>query len=283
MTEVSCKTAIREINFQGLKIGGERDFSLSPLFVLEINAFNFGVSSHIVKDFFKDEKSIKDVVLKAQNNKCDILALKFNVEDDFQENIEKSKEILKSLLPIIKKPLMVIGSGNKAIDVKLLPEIIDVLDRECIISYIEENTYKEILPKIVNGGHIAVIRTPIDINLAKEMNILSSDMGLDLNRILIDTDMGGLGYGLEYGYSIMERIKLAAFDGDDMLNMPLIAFVGEEALKTKETKSDNFDENYGDFKLRSKMFEITTASAVIAAGANLIVVQNPESIEILKA
>jgi len=67
-----------------------------------------------------------------------------------------------------------------------------------------------------------------------------------------------------------------------MLNMPLIAFAGEEALKAKEAKSDTFDKNYGDFKLRSKMFEIATASAIIAAGANVIVLENPQSVKILK-
>ncbi|HPT41928.1 MAG TPA: hypothetical protein PLG15_06050, partial [Candidatus Gastranaerophilaceae bacterium] len=94
-------------------------------------------------------------------------------------------------------------------------------------------------------------------------------------------DMGGLGYGLEYGYSIMERIKLAAFDGDEMLNMPLIAFAGEEALKAKEAKSDTFSKSFGDFKTRSLMYEITTASAVIAAGANIVVLEHPKSVEIL--
>jgi acetyl-CoA decarbonylase/synthase complex subunit delta len=114
------------------------------------------------------------------------------------------------------------------------------------------------------------------------MNILTSDMGLGLDKILIDTDMGGLGYGLDYGYSIMERIKLAAFEGDSMLNMPLIAFAGEEALKAKEAKSDTFSKGFGGFKQRSLMYEITTASAVIAAGANLIVLEHPQNIETLK-
>jgi len=94
--------------------------------------------------------------------------------------------------------------------------------------------------------------------------------------------MGGLGYGLEYGYSIMERIKLAAFEGDSMLNMPLVAFAGEEALKVKEAKSDTYSKSFGDFKTRSIMFEITTAAAVIAAGANLIVLEHPDSIKTLK-
>lgn len=291
---------IREINFHGIKIGGEEDFLASkPVFVLELNIFDFEVSSHIVKDFYEangkwqmangDEvgwayqpNSI-DLVNLAQESDCDILALKFNIpEENLDENILKAQKLLKDLLPRIKKPLLVRGVNNKSVDIKLLPALMQVLDREVIIAFADENTYKEIVPSVVKGGHILAIRTPIDINLAKEMNILTSDMGLSLDKILIDTDMGGLGYGLEYGYSIMERIKLAAFEGDKMLNMPLIAFAGEEALKAKETKSDTFDKNYGDFKLRSKMFEITTAAAVIAAGANVIVLEHPDSVKVLK-
>lgn len=287
---------IRAINFQGLKIGGEEandNFLASkPIFALELNIFNFEASSHIVKDYYNAKckggkwQNAKCLVEVAQESDCDILALKFNIpEDNLDENIKRAKVLLTELLPHIKKPLLVRGVNNKSVDIKLLPALMEVLDREgvnVIIAFADENTYKEIVPSVVKGGHILAIRTPIDINLAKEMNILTSDMGLSLDKILIDTDMGGLGYGLEYGYSIMERIKLAAFEGDKMLNMPLIAFAGEEALKAKETKSDTFDKNYGDFKERSLMFEITTASAVIAAGANLIVLEHPESIKTLK-
>lgn len=299
---------IREINFQGLKIGGEgaKDsfLSVKPVFALELNIFDFEASSHIVKDYYgkrltvngkrdchceKGQSSDEAIqkVLIAQETPCDILALKFNIpEDNLDENIKKAQILLKELLPHIKKPLLVRGINNKSVDVKLLPALMEALDREVIIAFADENTYKEIVPPVVKGGHILAIRTPIDINLAKEMNILTSDMGLSLDKILIDTDMGGLGYGLEYGYSIMERIKLAAIDekigGDKMLNMPLIAFAGEEALKAKEAKSDTFDKNFGDFKERSLMFEITTASAVIAAGANLIVLEHPDSVKALK-
>lgn len=288
--------SIRTINFQGginLKIGGEgvNDSFLTskPVLALELNIFDFNVSSHIVKDYYemqrrKDAKMQSiELVKKAQSTDCDILALKFNIPDEnIEENIIKAKELLESLLSYIKKPLLVCGINNKSVDIKLLPALMDILDREVIIAFADENTYKEIVPPVVKGGHILAIRTPIDINLAKEMNILTSDMGLSLDKILIDTDMGGLGYGLEYGYSIMERIKLAAFEGDNMLNMPLIAFAGEEALKAKETKSDTFDKSFGNFNERSIMFEVTTASAVIAAGANVVVLEHPDSIKILK-
>lgn len=290
----TAREIIRQINFQGLKIGGEgtNDAFLTskPVFALELNISDFESSSHIVKDYYKTKCKTPDakcLVEFAQESDCDILALKFNIpEDNLDENIKKAKSLLTELLPHIKKPLLVRGVNNKSVDVKLLPALMEVLDRKVIIAFADENTYKEIVPPVVKGGHILAIRTPIDINLAKEMNILTSDMGLSLDKILIDTDMGGLGYGLEYGYSIMERIKLAAIGentgGDKMLNMPLIAFAGEEALKAKEAKSDTFDKNFGDFKERSIMFEITTASAVIAAGANLIVLEHPDSVKILK-
>lgn len=285
-------TNIREINFNDLKIGGESEFLASkPVFALELNIFDFEASSHIVKDYYAqrncEEGQSIDAAIKrikiAQESDCDILALKFNIPDsNLDENIQRAKTLLTELLPHIKKPLLIRGVNNKTVDVKLLPALMDVLDREVIIAFADENTYKEIVPHVVKGGHILAIRTPIDINLAKEMNILTSDMGLSLDKILIDTDMGGLGYGLEYGYSIMEKIKLAAFAGDRMLNMPLIAFAGEEALKAKEAKSDTFGESYGEVKTRSQMYEITTASAVIAAGANLIVLEHPESVNVIK-
>lgn len=285
-------TNIREINFNGLKIGGEGEFLASkPVFALELNIFDFEASSHIVKDYYAqchcEEGQSLDAAIQrikfAQESDCDILALKFNIPD---KNIERAKTLLTELLPHIKKPLLVRGVNNKTVDVKLLPALMKVLNAKeisAIIAFADENTYKEIVPDVVKGGHILAIRTPIDINLAKEMNILTSDMGLSLDKILIDTDMGGLGYGLEYGYSIMEKIKLAAFAGDRMLNMPLIAFAGEEALKAKEAKSDTFGASYGDFKTRSQMYEIATASAVIAAGANLIVLEHPENLNIIKS
>ena len=286
------KQPIRKITLKGLEIGGDKSFHFlsenendsKPYYVLELNVFNPEESSHIVKDvygkYFEDKIEFVKI---AQQSECDILGLKFNIgEDDTEKNVKKAVELLKSLLPHIKKPLMIRGINNSTVDAQLIPELVKVLDRESIIAFADENSYKDIVPPVIEGNHVLVIRTPIDINLVKEMNILTSEMGLNLDKILIDPDMGGLGYGLEYGYSIMERIKLAAFEGDRMLNMPMIAFCGEESLKTKEAKSDTFPKSFGDFKTRSKMFEIVSASAVLAAGVNIIVLNHPENVKTMK-
>lgn len=200
------------------------------------------------------------------NEDCDILGLKFT------EDIEKGIEAFKELLPCIDKPLMLIGSGDDEIDIKLLPELMKLLDRECIIGIANEKNYKQIVPDVIKGNHTLIIRTPIDINLAKEMNILTSDMGLPLDKILIDTDIGGLGYGFEYGYSIMEKIKLEGKSGDKYLNMPIISFATEETAKTKEAKDKDL----------SLYLELTSAAAVKAAGAEYIVLTNPQSYKTLK-
>ena len=185
---------------------------------------------------------------------------------------ENDKEILKNLLPLIKKPIMLKCADDDSKDQELLPEFINILDRESIIAYVNENTYKKILPSVIKGYHKLVIRTPIDINLAKEMNILTSDLGLPLDKIIIDTDIGGLGYGFEYGYSIMEKIKLEGELKDKYLDMPLISFATEETAKTKEAR----DEKLGLF------LEISAAMGVKAAGADYIVLTKPEALKTLK-
>ena len=246
-------------------------------FVLEIPIFNLDVGFSIVKKFYQTTDRIKILDI-AQISQCDILGLKFNIEQDWE--IPSAVALLKELLPHVKKPLMIRGINNDEIDKKLLPELIKVLDCESIIAFATENTYSTITPHVIKGGHRLVIRTPIDINLAKEMNILTHDLGLPLEKIIIDTDIGGLGYGLEYGYSIMEKIKLEK--SDEYLNLPLMSFVSEESLKTKEAKSDNFSASYGDLENRAIMYEIASATAAVAAGADYVVLNYPPNIQIMK-
>lgn len=207
---------------------------------------------------------------------CDILALKFD------EDIEKSKKVLKNLLPQIDKPLMICGYGKEDIDCELLPELIKILDRECIISFATEKTYSKIVPAAIKGNHYVVLKTPIDINLAKELNILAIEMGLSKEKIIMNTDIGGLGYGYEYGYSVIEKVIQEAQKGDEYLDFPIISEAPIESLKTKEAKSNNFSQSWGELEKRKLMFEISSASGVFAAGANIVLMSNPNSVKFVK-
>ena len=270
---------IRTLDFQNLHIGGEDKLRFNPLFCLEISVFNTEDNFEIVKNFYKTSDRGK-IIHQAPISECDILGLKFNIQNINQ--ISEACEILREILPEVKKPLMIRGVNNDSIDNLLLPALIKVLDRESIIAFANENTYKAIIPLTATHGHVIVLRSPIDINLAKELNILSVDLGQPLDKILIDTDIGGLGYGLEYGYSIMERVKLEGFRGDTYLNMPMVSFVCEESLKTKEAKSDNYPKSWGNLYIRAKIFEQVAASSAVAAGANIVVLNHPDNVKIMK-
>lgn len=183
---------------------------------------------------------------------CDIIGINISTKNEAQ--------LLKTIT--FKKPLMI-----KSSETEILLEALHNLKTEAIVGIVDENNYKELVPEIIKGGHTAIIRTPIDINLAKEMNILTTDMGL--KKILIDTDIGGLGYGFEYGYSIMEKIKL---ENDKYLNFPLISFAAEETAKTKEAKDENL----------SLYLEIASTSAVLAAGADYIVFTKEKALKAIR-
>lgn len=194
-----------------------------------------------------------------------------NIDDLDYDILAISVDIAKDGLPDTDKPIMICGENINS-------EFVKSLDRECIISYVTEKNYKQLIPAIIEGGHYVVLKTPIDINLAKELNILAIEMGLSRDKIIMNTDIGGLGYGYEYGYSIMEKI-VQERNNDEYLDFPLISEAPLESLKTKEAKSLNI---IGDQFIREKMIELTAASGAFAAGANIVVIKNPESIDIMK-
>lgn len=271
----SCKEKIRKTEFAGLSLGGDS----SVPFVNE----NGNVTKPLIALEFL--YSSKDLIVELEKeNKADIISIKFDIlEDELENKLEEIKKFLTEQKELIsKKPLILRGANNNEIDKKLIPVLCEFAPNESIIAFADEMTYEGIVPFVLKHNHILVLRTPIDINLAKELNILTTDKGLIPERILIDPDMGGLGYGLDYGYSIIERIRQAAFEGDKMLNMPIIAFIGEESYRAKEAKSDTFSENWGKFDERSVMWEISGACAMISAGANIVVLWNPKSVEVLK-
>ena len=252
----------------------------SKLFALLLNIYNPKENVEISQNYFKSENP-SDLIKFAQETECDILALRFNITDSSE--IESAKKLLTKLLPQITKPLMICGCGDDEIDKKLLPNLIEQLDRtNCIISCANEATYKYIIPKIIKKEQYIVLKSPIDINLAKELNILSTDLGLDLDKIIINADIGGLGYGYEYGYSIMEKINIEGASGDKYLNLPILSEASTEALKTKEAKSNEYQKSWGILETRARMIELSACSGVLSAGANIIIMNIPQNIPIMK-
>jgi len=119
----------------------------------------------------------------------------------------------------------------------------------------------------------------MDVNLAKQLNILVRDMGIPPDHILMDPTTGALGYGIEYGYSVMERLRLAALQGDSNMQSPMIVTPGAEAWKTKEAKSNNVPHEWGNMATRAILWESMTAVSMLVSGANIVVMRHPEAIK----
>ena len=146
---------------------------------------------------------------------------------------------VERVLAAVPVPLIVYGPGSADKDNEVLVAVAEKTKGEQLaLGLCEDKNYRTIVAAALGNGHAVIAQTPIDVNLAKQLNILISDMGLPLERVLMDPNTGALGYGLEYTYSVMERLRLAALMGDTMTQQPMICTAGEEAWRQKEGRAE---------------------------------------------
>jgi len=194
---------------------------------------------------------------------------------------EEEAKLIAGLLKKVDVPLIILGCGDDDKDNLVLPACCQAAKGErCLIGSAVQDNYKTLTAAVLADGHNIIAESPIDINIAKQLNILISDLGLALERIVINPTIGALGYGLEYAYSIMERARLSALSGDKMMALPFICLVGQEAWRAKEARA-SFKEfpSFGPEKERGIIWEALTATALIQAGADLLVMRHPGAVE----
>ena len=190
-------------------------------------------------------KQIGDVINNpaAWAKKCvdefgaDLIYLKFNGADPDGQNRspEDCARIVKEVLAAVGVPLIVEGRDDSAKNNEVITAIAEAATGEnLLIGIAEQDNYKSIAAAAMVHKHTLIARSPLDINICKQLNILINEMGLPLNKIVIDPTVAGLGFGIEYVYSIMERARLGALANDKMLSMPMICTVGYEANRCKE-------------------------------------------------
>jgi len=214
-----------------------------------------------------------------------VLALSLIDKEGNPTTSESAVRSVKNVLNSTGIPLLVWGPGQVEKDNELLVPIAEATKGERLaLGICEEKNYRTIVATAMANDHIVIARTPMDVNLAKQLNILISDMGMPLDRILMDPTTGALGYGIEYGYSAMERLRLAALQGDAMTQLPMIVTPGFEAWKTKESKvGEGVPESWGNWEDRAIYWETLTAITLIHSGADIVVLRHPESIKRVKS
>jgi acetyl-CoA decarbonylase/synthase complex subunit delta len=147
-----------------------------------------------------------------------------------------------------------------------------------------EGDHKRIGASALAYHHTVVSSTPIDINLAKQLNILLGNLGVSDELLLIDPTVSGIGYGIEYAYSVMERMRMAGLtQQDEKLQFPIICNIAKEVWKSKEAKTPTEeDPNLGDAKKRGILMEAMSAMALLLAGADVLIMRHPEAIRLIR-
>ena len=223
----------------------------------------------------------------AELDHVDFVALELESADPNGDNasVDDCAALAKEVCEAISKPLAVLGCKNTEKDTELFVKVADVLRGENILMLsCKEEDYKTIgAAAVLASGQNLGGESAVDINLAKQLNVLLSQMNIPMDKIVMNLGSAAAGYGFEYLASTIERVKDAALGQNDaMLQMPVVTMCGDDAWSVKESLLEEADmPEWGSREERGIQMEICTASAVIGSGTDAVILRHPESVKTL--
>jgi acetyl-CoA decarbonylase/synthase complex subunit delta len=277
-----------------VKIGGDK---APPFYLFESKPLNRPV---VALDVFDTPPPLAGPVRKAYQDvlqdpaewakKCintynaDLISLHLVSTDPLGENrpVREAMKTVENVLQAVDTPIIIGGSGNPQKDTELFAEASERFMGERLV--MASITLDMDIPKVVEPirkyGHNAIALAFMDINQAKELSRKILDAGLPKNHLILDPTTGALGYGVEYTYSTMERIRLSALMGEETLQVPL-SCAATNAWAAREAWMKV--EDWGPRELRGPLYEATTALVGLLTGANLFMMMHPLAMKIVKA
>ncbi|WP_461251901.1 acetyl-CoA decarbonylase/synthase complex subunit delta, partial [Treponema sp. R8-4-B8] len=217
---------------------------------------------------------------------ADLISVKLDGTHPERNNFsaKQSVDLVKSILEAVDVPLIITGTSHFEKNNEVMKAIAQSCEGENLLfNWVEQDNYRTIAGAAMAYGHTLVAQAPIDVNISKQLNILLTNMGLAPDKIIIDPMTSTIGYGIEYTYSVMERIRLTGLGGDNMLLSPMIVSVGQECAKIKEFKApESSFPDWGDLAKRAAYWEIATATTLLYAGADILILYTPEAVTTVK-
>ena len=282
---------------KAVKIGGENVFPLysfdaaienAPKVGIEITDFGMEHEPECIKKYYEGCATLADMARKAASMEG-VDFLSFRMEGGDPNGANKSTEELigelKEIADAVDLPLVVCGCKNVEKDAELFSKAAEALNgKNAVIPSAKEENYKTVGAAAgLAYKQIVGAESAVDINLAKQLNVLISQLGVDSKSVVMNVGSAAVGYGFEYVISTMDRVKAAALQqGDANLQMPIITPVASEAWGVKEAMASETDApEWGSQEERGIDMEVETAMAVIAAGSNAVILKHPESIKII--
>jgi len=215
-----------------------------------------------------------------------VLQLKSTDPNGKNRGADEAAELTKKVAEAVDVPVVVWGTANNQKDEEVLKKIAEKCEGKNLgLGPVEEANHKGVGASALGYGHTVIASSPIDVNLAKQLNILLGNLGVQSNKIVIDPTTGGLGYGLEYSYSVMERIMMAALtQEDDKLQIPMITNLGNEIWKSKEAGLPLSDlPTLGDPERRAILMECVGAVCYLLSGSSVVILRHPESVRLVRS
>ena len=275
-------------------IGGENSFPFytfdaptenTPKIGVEISDLGLDEFSEGVKAYYEGAVSMADIAKKAAAIEgADFVALILDGGDPNGANksIDELIEVVKEVAGAIDCPLVVEGCKNVEKDAELLPKVAEVLQgRNALLLSEKEENYKAIGAAAgLAYNQIVGAESAVDINLAKQLNVVTTQLGVDAKKIVMNIGSAAAGYGYEYVVSTMDRIKAAALSQDDkMLQMPIITPIASETWNVKEAMATEEESpEWGNQEVRGVSMEIQTAAASLASGSDAVILKHPQSV-----
>jgi len=215
-----------------------------------------------------------------------ILQLKSTDPNGIDRSADEAAAVTKKVVDAVDVPVILWGTANNQKDEEVLKKISQVCEGKNLgLGPVEEANHKGVGASALGYGHTVIASSPIDVNLAKQLNILLGNLGVQGNKIVIDPTTGGLGYGMEYSYSVMERIMMAALtQEDDKLQIPMITNLGNEIWKCKEAGLPLAEmPTLGDPEKRAILMECVGAVCYLLAGSSVLILRHPESVRLVRS
>ena len=242
----------------------------------------------VLRDVFGDllENPAKMAQACIEKYSADLISVRLDGTHPERGNrsADDSVKLVKSILEAVDVPLIITGHNNYEKNNEVMKAVAQACAGEnLLLNWVEQDNYKTIAGAALAYGHKVVSQSPIDVNIGKQLNILLTNMDLKQEQIIMDPMTGAVGYGIEYCYSVMERIRITGMNGDKMLAGPLIVSPGQECAKIKESKAPEADfPEWGNLEMRAAAWELATATNLLYAGADILILYNPEAVMALQ-
>lgn len=290
----SIKTVTVGTGDKAIKLGGENVLPFytfdapienAPKVGVLITDMKFDNDVAGIKDYYAGAESFADIAKKAAEMPgADFIALKFEGADPNGENrsVEDCVAIAKEVADAVDMPLVIEGCKNVEKDADLFAKVAEALQgKNVVILSAKEENYKGVGAAAgLAYNQIVGAESAVDINLAKQLNVLISQLGVNTSNVVMNVGSAAAGYGFEYVVSTMDRIKAAALSQDDaQLQMPIVTPVADETWNVKESMASEADmPEWGSQEERGIDMEVVTAAAVLASGSNAVILKHPESV-----